>query len=43
MERQAIIQKRELELEERKELINGLIGTAIVVLLVIAGGFVQAL
>ena len=43
MERQAIIQKREIELEEREELINGLIGTAIVVLLVIAGGFVQAL
>lgn len=41
--KQAILKKRELELEEREELINGIIGTAIVVLLVILGGFVNAI
>mgnify|MGYP003102860262 FL=1 len=41
--KQAILRKRELELEEREELINGIIGTAIVVLLVILGGFVNAI
>ena len=41
--RQAILRKKELELEEREELINGIIGTAIVILLVILGGFVNAI
>ena len=43
LSKQAILRKRELELEEREELINGILGTAIVVLLVILGGFVNAI
>lgn len=43
MDHQAELMKKEFELEEREELINGLIAAAIVLLLVIAGGFVNAI
>lgn len=43
MDRQAKIKKRELEHTEREELIDGLIFATIVLLLVIAGGFVNAI
>lgn len=43
MDHQAELMKKEFELEEREELINGLIATAIILLLVIAGGFVNAI
>lgn len=43
MDRQAELMKKEFELEEREELINGLIAAVIVLLLVIVGGFVNAI
>lgn len=43
MDHQAELMKKEFELEEREELINGLIAAAIILLLVIAGGFVNAI
>lgn len=43
MDRQAKLKKQEFERAAREELINGLIAAAIVLLLVIAGGFVNAI
>lgn len=43
MARQAELMKKELELEEKQEMIDGIIATAIVILLVIIGGFVDAI
>lgn len=43
MDRQAKIKKQEFEHAEREELIDGLIVATIVLLLVIAGGFVNAI
>ena len=43
MDRQAKIKKQEFEHTEREELIDGLVFATIVLLLVIAGGFVNAI
>lgn len=43
MDRQAKLKKQELERATREELIDGLIAATIVLLLVIAGGFVNAI